>query len=177
MCHSPSEISTHFFSCKKKGVVTARLERGRGYALETRELCSIPGSRRDFPLFYNIHTGTGSSCLMPSECWNFFLEGKRPRDIATHLHVVKHLYAWRYSSKSSYVVNKNNYNLNFSGIEYPVPILNKRLWVILKQYFASWGNNMPFSVFKLKEMPNKCVLLYRALFCFCCCCWRTRSRL
>jgi len=26
-------------------------------------------------------------------------------------------------------------------------------------------------------MPYKCVLLYRALFCFCCGCWRTRSRL
>jgi len=36
---------------------------------------------------------------------------------------------------------------------------------------------MRFSIFKLKAMPYKCVLLYRALFCFCCGCWRTRSRL
>jgi hypothetical protein len=138
MCHSPREISTLiFFSCKRKGAVTSRLERRQGYAMETRELCSILGRVKDFPLFYSIHTRTGSSDILPSECWNFFREGKRPRYIATHLHVVKRLYSWRYSSKYSYVVNKNNYNFNFSGTEYPVPILNKRLWAILKHYFAS----------------------------------------
>lgn len=63
MCHRPSEISTPliFFnlSCKRKGAFTAWLERGRGYTMETRELCSIPGRGTDFPLLYSIHPGTG----------------------------------------------------------------------------------------------------------------------
>ena len=62
-----------FLSSKRKGAFTARLEWGRGYAMETRELCSIPDRGRDFPLFYSIHTGTGYSGLLPSECCNFFL--------------------------------------------------------------------------------------------------------
>jgi len=45
--------------------------------------------------------------------------------IATQQHVIKRFNSWRYSSKSPYVANKNNYNFNFSGPENPVPILNK----------------------------------------------------
>jgi hypothetical protein len=77
MCHRPSEISTLLIflnlSCTRKGAVTDRLEGGRGYAMETRELCSIPSRGRDFPLLYRIRPETGSSGLLPSECWNFFL--------------------------------------------------------------------------------------------------------
>jgi hypothetical protein len=135
----------------------------------------IPGGGRDFVILYSIQTGTGSSGLLPNECRNFYLW----RHIATYLPVVKRLNSWRYTSKCPCIIIKINYNLNlnFSGPEYPFPILNKRLRVILKYYFASWGNNMCFSTFKLKEMPYKCVLLYCALFCFSCGCWRTRSGL